>query len=292
MALHLALDKCADESIFSEGKRPEEIRIVERYRTRSLPGVIFGDPDQATGIRAVSVQDAWRPDQGSANLLQRYINALGPTATAVTKYPLVPPTDAAENTIWNQFSLTTLGFIPTSSPSSVTLGLWQDFLARRYRRIKAYNAAYGTSWTGFESIPFPNQLPLDGAPIADWFQFESVVLRMQRAAHRFTVLLPVPLSLVFNPEEHQRRLELSRRIIELEKPAHTVFDVKFYWAMFRVGEARLALDTVIDQGSRAPQLLPGLVLGQGFVGESYLAAPPPENAVDRMILGRDQLQDS
>jgi hypothetical protein len=99
---------------------------------------------------------------------------------------------------------------------------------------------------------------------------------MQRAAHRFTVLLPVPLSLAFNPEEHQHRLELSRRIVELEKPAHTVFDVKFYWAMFRVGEARLALDTLIAEGSRAPQLLPEMVLGQGFVGESYLAPPIPE----------------
>jgi hypothetical protein len=135
-------------------------------------------------------------------------------------------------------------------------------------------------------------LPLDGAALADWFQFESVVLSMQRTAHRFTVLLPVPLSLVFSPEEHQRRLELSRRIVDLEKPAHTVFDVKFYWAMFRVGEARLALDTVLAQGSRAPQLLPELVVGQGFVGESYLGPPVPENACDRVILGRDPLENS
>jgi hypothetical protein len=174
----------------------------------------------------------------------------------------------------------------------VTLHLWQDFLARRYRRIKSLNTSYQTTWAGFESVPFPDQLPLDGAPLADWFQFESVVLRMQRAAHRFTVLLPVPLSLAFNPEEHQRRMDLSRRIVELEKPAHTVFDVKFYWAMFRIGEARLALDTLLAQGSRAPQLLPALVLDQGFVGESYLGAPVPENACDRFIMGRDPLQNS
>ena len=63
--------------------------------------------------------------------------------------------------------------------------------------------------------------------------------------------------------------------------------------MFRLGEARLQLDTVIDQGSRAPQLLPRMVLGQGFVGESYLAAPTAEAARDRYILGRDPLtQDS
>ena len=114
-------------------------------------------------------------------------------------------------------------------------------------------------------------------------------MQMQRTAHRFTVLLPVPLSLAFSPEEQQRRLALSRRIIDLEKPAHTVFDVKFYWAMFRLGEARLQLDTVIDQGSRAPQLLPALILGQGFVGESFLAPQASESARDRYILGRDPL---
>ena len=110
---------------------------------------------------------------------------------------------------------------------------------------------------------------------------------MQNTAHRFTVLLPVPASLAFDTDEHQRRLDLCRRIVDLEKPAHTVFDARFYWDMFRVGEARLQLDTFIDQGSRAPQLLPNLILGRGFVGESYLAPPALEDANDRDILGRD-----
>src|ERR1700752_2858970 len=348
MALHLALDQCADERIFAESKRQEEIRIVEKYRSRTLPGVIFGDPTEATGLRTVDVAAAWRPDQGSANLNQRYATAIGPPAGSVIQYPLVPPVDDGGSATWSQFSTSTLGFVPSSAASEraawqgflqsryfniqqlnsahqtvyaafkdvavprdlpvvakartdweefvvgpgVTRPLWQDFLARRYRRIKALNAPYGTSCSGFEFVPLPDALPLDGAPLSDWFQFESVVLSMQRAAHRFTVLLPVPLSLAFNPQEHQRRMDLSRRIIDLEKPAHTVFDVKFYWAMFRVGEARLALDTVIAQGSRAPQLLPEFVLGQGFVGESYLAPPVPENACDRMILGRDPFQNS
>jgi hypothetical protein len=113
---------------------------------------------------------------------------------------------------------------------------------------------------------------------------------MQRTAHRFTVLLPAPVSLVFSPAEHQLRMDLTRRVVELEKPAHTVFDVKFYWAIFRVGEARLALDTLIQQGSRAPQLLPRMILGQGFVGGSYLAPPVPEDASNRLILGRDALR--
>jgi phage tail-like protein len=354
MALHLALDKCADENIFSQDntkKRIEPIRIVERYRTRTLPGVIFGDTTQATGLRDVAVSTTWSPEQGRANLNERYLTALGPDAdgAATIQYPLIPPTDAQQSVIWSSFSTTTLGFVPSSAAAServawrvflqsryiniqqlnaahqrayasfnvitlprdlpsvarakadweafitgpgATRHLWQDFLARRYRRIKSLNTLYGTTWPGFEFVSLFDELPLDGAGLADWFQFESVVLRMQRSAHRFTVLLPVPLALAFNPEEHQRRLDLSRRIVELEKPAHTVFDVKFYWAMFRVGEARLELDTLIAQGSRAPQLLPELVLGQGFVGESYLAPPVPENARDRMILGRDPLRNS
>ena len=293
MALHLALDECADENIFKAcctANQREPIRIVERYLTRTLPGVIFGDPSEATGPRAGVLTSSWQPAQGRANLNQRYAQATG--ASGIAQYPLIPPTDAAENAIWTQFSQTTVGFVPTTAaaPSDVARRLWQDFLARRYRRIKALNQVYGTSWTSFEIVPVPDQLPLDGAPLADWYQFESVVVRMQRAAHRFTVLLPVPLSLVFNPEEHQRRMELSRRIIDLEKPAHTVFDVKFYWAMFRIGEARLQFDTVIAQGSRAPQLLPELVVGEGFIGEGYLGPPVPEDACDRSILGRDPLR--
>ena len=153
----------------------------------------------------------------------------------------------------------------------------------------ALNDAYGTNWTSFEVVPLPAELPRDLAPLNDWFQFETIVLRMQNTAHRFTVLLPVPASLAFDTDEHQRRLELCRRIVDLEKPAHTVFDARFYWDMFRVGEARLQLDTFIDQGSRAPQLLPNLILGRGFVGESYLAPPALEDANDREILGRDAL---
>jgi hypothetical protein len=167
--------------------------------------------------------------------------------------------------------------------------LWQDFLARRYRRIGALNQVYGTAWTSFQNVALPDDLPPDDKPLNDWFQFETVALRMRNSAHRFTVLLPVPAALAFDTDEHRRRLELSQRIVELEKPAHTVFDIRFYWAMFRVGDARLQLDTVIDQGSRAPQLLPNLILGQGFLGESYLAPPALEAAGDREVLGRDAI---
>ena len=65
--------------------------------------------------------------------------------------------------------------------------------------------------------------------------------------------------------------------------------MKFYWAMFRVGEVRLGDDTLLDRGSRAPQLLPPMILGQGYLAESYLAPAHPQDVTDRYILGREQL---
>lgn len=349
-ALHLALDACANEKIFTAEaccSRREDIRIIEKYLTRKMPAVTLGDPTEATGLRTVATPANWSPDQGRANLSQRYATFIDSTGQSTAQYPLIAPADANDAQKWAEFSQTTLGFVPsiygaelnawqiflknrygrigelnsaqqtsytdftnillprdlpkaaaaqtdwidfvTEPTNLVERHLWQDFLARRYGRAGALNEIYGTAWTGFETIALPGELPRDGAPLNDWFQFETVVLRMRGAAHRFTVLLPVPAALAFNTEEHQTRLALARRIVDLEKPAHTVFDVRFYWAMFRVGEARLQLDTVIDQGSRAPQLLPNLILGQGFVGESYLAPPALEDASDRQILGRDAL---
>ncbi|HKO99543.1 MAG TPA: phage tail protein [Pyrinomonadaceae bacterium] len=353
MALQLALDPCADESIFEAStskRRKQDIRIVERYLTRMTPGVVFGDPTELSGPRLVQPGERWLPGHGRTNLNQRYTTFKDPDRDPnepLIEYPITPPAAASE---WTEFANTTLGFVPSMAAndrsawqtflggrygsigalnaahganytkfSDVRLPrdlpsaaaplkdwqnfamdpapdrtplerqLWQDFLARRYRRIKAMNDAYKTHWTSFETVSLLDELPADGAPLRDWYQFEGVVAPMHATAHQFVVLLPVPMSLAFKPEEHQQRLALSRRVIELEKPAHTVFDVKFYWAMFRIGEARLEYDTVLDQGSRALQLTPRLILGQGFLGESYLAPPASAEACGRFVIGQDPL---
>ncbi|NTU83119.1 MAG: hypothetical protein HGA45_27740, partial [Chloroflexales bacterium] len=130
-------------------------------------------------------------------------------------------------------------------------------------------------------------LPADGAPLRDWYQFETVVRPMYAAAHRFSVLLPVPRTDTITSELYQQRIDLARRVVELEKPAHTTFDVKFYWALFRIGEARLGEDTLLDVGSRAPQLLAPMVLGREHLAESYLAPGHPLDVTDRYVLGRD-----
>jgi hypothetical protein len=69
------------------------------------------------------------------------------------------------------------------------------------------------------------------------------------------------------------RMALARRIIEVEKPAHTEFDVRFYWAMNRVGEARLGQDSELGAGSRAPELIPPALIGTSYIGSSFVAGP-------------------
>ena len=90
-------------------------------------------------------------------------------------------------------------------------------------------------------------------------------------------------------QERLRTLQWASRIIDLEKPAHTVFDVKFYWAFFRIGEARLGEDTQLGQGSRAPELLPPVIIDHAFLAEGYLAPAPPRDTRERRVLGRDAI---
>jgi len=115
-------------------------------------------------------------------------------------------------------------------------------------------------------------------------------LPTHEAAHRFSVLLPFTGNTNEAQEERAQALELARRIVEMEKPARTTFDIKFYWALFRVGEARLGIDTTLGLGGRDPALLPPATLGQTYLAESQLTASHPLNVAERSVLGRDHLK--
>lgn len=183
-------------------------------------------------------------------------------------------------------------FLALATDSSRNRKLWQDFLARRYRRIGQLNNFYGTKWSSFETVSLFDELPNVIKALGDWYQFESAVLAMHRTAHRFTVLIPAHLSgeKPETPEEQNRKLELVRRVVDLEKPAHTICDYRYYWNLFRLEEVRLGMDTLLGLGSRDPLLNPSLVIGEGYVGESRLGLPQPEKYSSRYVLGTEDLK--
>ena len=183
-------------------------------------------------------------------------------------------------------------FLAQTAMTSRSRRLWQNFLARRYRRVGRLNDFYGTNWKSFESIALFDRLPILDKPLADWFQFESAVLPMHQTAHRFTVLIPATLNgkRIESAAEQTRQLELVRRVVELEKPAHTVCDFRYYWNLFRLDEVRLGLDTLLGLGSRDPLLNPELITGQAFVGESRVGILQPERYSSRYVLGNETLK--
>jgi phage tail-like protein len=99
---------------------------------------------------------------------------------------------------------------------------------------------------------------------------------IQASAHRFSVLVPEGLL----PEE----MAMVERIVQLEKPAHTLFDVRRYWDYFRVGEARLGMDTVLGKEGR---FVP-IVLGRNYLADGYLSPAYPMDVAERLIADRDR----
>ena len=291
IAAGLALDPCVDDRLFTEpaaSSAANRVRIVERYRTRRLSAVALGDPTVHVGPREVQARSRWDPSSGRDELSRRYAAALRSDVRRAGDFPIVEPDDPELAAIWRRFALETLEFVPTAA--NVHLQRWQDFLARRYQRINAFNLAYGAAsspYASFAEIGLNTALPADGAPLADWYEFQRVLVPMHAVAHRFTVMLPVRPGTA----QAQQLTDLAhvRRVIDVEKPAHTVFDVKFYWALFRLGEARLGHDTVAERGGRAPELMQPATLGQTYLAESYLTPRPPLDAADRRIVGRDRV---
>jgi phage tail-like protein len=96
-------------------------------------------------------------------------------------------------------------------------------------------------------------------------------------AHQFSVLVPEELT----PEEEA----MTRRIAELEKPAHTSFDVRRYWDFFRAGETRLGIDTVLGEESRFVEV----ILGRSYLAEGYLRPSHPADVSERLVSDRDRL---
>jgi phage tail-like protein len=323
-AVRLAVDPCPDEGLFDDsalacdigasgcvqGARPAGggVRIVEAFRTRSRSGVVYGDATAAATIVATPAGAPWAPEHGAAPLHRRYrdflrgryqnaagappINALNEAWDAnlasfeAVHLPPVRPASAGAAADWLAFIAGPIGF--TYAPAEAgDLGDYQLFLARRYRRVAALNAAYGlggaVALASFRAVALPGagDFPESGPRLRDWVQFVGQALPIRDRAHRFTVLVPTDIEA--DPVAQARLLERARQVAELEKPAHTRVEVRQYWALLRAGEARLGLDTVLGVGSRYV----ALVLGQGHLSGGYLAARHPWDIADRAVAGRD-----
>jgi len=310
-AIRLATERCPDERLFDStlDDAPFGVRIVERFASRPLPS---GMPQNtATTLLPSQVRAAapWEPSQGGARLhrlwreflFERHapsgddadlLTALAsawnkpPASVGVIRFfPLTPEDDAhagdrsAFIDRWLRLPYPEIGTDDVAS--------YRSYLERKHGSIAALNSAYGlvasSAYADFESIEMPpeDRLPTDGAALEDWFQFATVDVPAARAAHRFTVLVPVEPGQ--GPSERQRLLDRVHAVVERERPSHASFDVQLYWALFRVGTARAGLDTLLGEGSR----FTSLVLDAGYIGEGLLGENHPWNVTDRWVSGRD-----
>jgi phage tail-like protein len=204
---------------------------------------------------------------------QQALAAGGSTSSSLI--PTDEPTNATARTAWTTY-------LAASQPCAPLRQRWQDFLARRWRRVSALNAAWGTRWRDFDRIPSPVEAPAADAALADWHRFEAQVLRGLAGAHRFRIVLPLPTDGNFDFDELARRRAAVLRVVEREKPAHTVAEVRFGFDLFRVGAARLGLDTRLETGlARRPELA---VLGRIDLGGASLAPTRPQPPADRIGL--------
>jgi phage tail-like protein len=199
------------------------------------------------------------------------------TAQVPTRWPRDGDAQAAAcRQAWQDF------LAGLNGPLKRWLRRWQAFIARRHLRIDSYTAATGAEWPSFELLPPPATLPTQAVALADWALFETRVEAIAAQAHAFSVLLPIA-----GPQADAaalaQQVDLAQRVVRLAKPAHTRFEVRPYWALFRLGQIRLGLDTLLGDGSRDPAFAPPLVLGVGHLGAARVA-PRGDVPADRLLL--------
>lgn len=308
--------------------RPGGIRIIESHSLRRgghLWGPSGGDD---TGPRRVNLNSRWQPEDGSSGLLELWALASGTAVTPAQRAAGFDLSgDNRDGALWQRFAREQFGFVPAVGAAerarwqayAASLGLtasdqpwgavpaaiaaawagfvalpsplraqWRHYLATRHRSIRRLNGAWGSDWGDFTEIPLPDHLPDSVAASRDWLTFEGQLLPMAAAAHRFTVLLP-RTRMDHDPAADAEDLARAARIVALEKPAHTIFELRFYWAMNRVGEAQLGRDSQLGASSRAPELIPPVLLGRAWLGAGFVGGPPASPPASANTVRRQRL---
>lgn len=323
LALEDEADPCWFDDPAVLAGRPHGPRIAERFATRRLPATVGWQPAdgrRALDDRYRAALEAGLPAADFGRLASTDLPLMPPADAAVAAIwrtfcaatlGFVPSAAAAEQARWLDFlarSDASLGWtglaLPADEPDAADAKLaaawsayleasaetaverrrWQQFLAHRYRRIAALNAAHETLWTGFDRVALPPETPASAAALADWIGFEGTALTIAASAHRFAVLLPVTPGGSLADSTLQQRLKLAERVLAREKPAHTVADVRFFWDAFRVGEACLGVDTRLEESAAARWGWPAMRLDREAVGGAVLGGRPALPPGGRMVL--------
>lgn len=289
------------------------VRLVEQFRSRDRPRAALGDATTPEQPVRVDLGQRWTYEDGAEVLHRRFRAFLDRERYDTSENrndvwgnrpsfpPLLPATEVSnaeqKRGDWREFVRTVVegpyavidkgtekGSV-RDEPSSAT-NRFRTFLQRRYRSLDELPPAWTQGVDSFESgtplneVELPPELPT-GSALRDWMHFVGTALPIRRTAHRFRVLVPVDSNA--DVAAQRQRLNLARRVLEKEKPAHTTFEVVPYSAAFRVGSVRLGLDTVLGRGARYQPLL----LGEGVLAEDAVGRSHPENVPDRRLVGRD-----
>ena len=321
--LTLVLDPCADEFLFTPAgvadavgrprdatertARRESVRLVEQFAARDVPRAAVGDarvPEQPTQVR---VDEPWTPADGADTLHRRFRTFLDQErydtpsdrkavwGARPSFTPLLPSSDEehanqkradwrvfVRRVIEGPYAAIDAGSVRRESgeKADAVTQRFRTFLERHYSTLDQLPTALMDGASRFRDVQLPYELP-SGDALRDWMQFVGTALPVHRAAHRFRVLVPVDPDA--DAATQRQRLDIARRVVETQKPAHTAFEVLPYWAAFRVGTVRTGLDTVLGRGSRYSPLL----VGDGALADETVGAAHPENVPNRRVVGRD-----
>jgi phage tail-like protein len=318
--LRIATDECVDATLFDplrtggclvDRADPRAPRLIELFLTRDFSPVALGDPgtldrpvltprgaayDASQGPEPLdkAYRSFLRTQYGAADSATAALAALRdawgravPSFEAIA-FPPVTPEGTAEARDWIEAGKFAFDFVYPQIGLS-DLPHYRDFLARRYRDIGRLNAAYrlgkANAYSGFDAVDLPSTVPATRVRLADWLDFVTRATPIRRAAHRFAILMPTDPS--ERPASRLARMDRARAVIAREKPAHTEFELRFFWSLLQVGAARLGLDTIVGEGAR----FAAIVLDQTPLGEGFLAESHPWAVRGRRVVGRDAVME-